>query len=143
MSAPVTNQDQMRPKIFSGSPKKNAAWRSSAKRNGGTRPGAVSTCQARNTATSTASCHTRRLRVEGLIAFHIGGGSGRELLAVALQHFFAQHVPDGLVQLDEARRDAHFGDVARAFEIDTELADGMRGRPGRKHDDAVAHRDRL
>ena len=41
--------------------------------------------------------------------------SGRcSCCAVALQHLVAQHGPDRLVQLDEARRRAHLGDVARA-----------------------------
>src|SRR5258706_12237612 len=126
MSALATNQFQMRPKILSGSPKKNAAWRSSANRNGGTRPGVVSRCQAMNTSTSRASCQARRLRWLGLMALHIA--SRRQLLPVALQHLFPQHVPDGLVQLDEARGDAHLGDVARAVQVDAGHAVGRQPR---------------
>ena len=59
MSALATNQAQMRPKIFSGSPKKNAAWRSFSNTNGGIRPGFVSTCQSTNTATSSADLPER------------------------------------------------------------------------------------
>src|SRR5512147_3291922 len=99
MSALVTNQAQMRPKITTGSPKKNAAWRSFSNTNGGTRPGVVSTCQAANTSTSTTSCQARRLPARGLSSCHmVVAPSGRELLAVALEDLLAQHAPDRVVQ---------------------------------------------
>src|SRR4051812_13240070 len=121
MSALATNQSQMRPKIFSGSPKKKAACRSSAKRKGGTRPGAVSTCHATKTSTSSVSCQARRLPRRGLMKRHMSLiRSGRELLLVALEDFLAQHVPDGFVQLDEARRRAHLGHVTRTLDVDAE-----------------------
>src|ERR1700712_2960801 len=127
MSWLTTNQSQTRPKIFSGSPKKNAAWLSSVNRKCGSRPGTVSRCQAPKTITSTASCHARRLRRLGLMKRHIvvRPPSCRELLPVAGENLFAQHVPDRLVQLDEARDGAHLGDVARPVEVDAELADRM------------------
>jgi hypothetical protein len=71
MSALPKNQAQMRAKITSGSPKKKAAWRSFSNTTGGIRPGFVSTCHRPNTATSTASCHSRRLPGRGLISFHM------------------------------------------------------------------------
>src|SRR5450631_1957365 len=107
MSCPVTNQAQMRAKILSGSPKKNAAWRSFSNMKLGSRPGVVSRCQTTKTTTSTPSCQTRRYFI------NVRGHSCRELLAIALQHLVAQHRPDRLMQFDEARRRPHFGDVAR------------------------------
>src|SRR5579864_917584 len=135
MSAWTKNQSQMRPKTFSGSPKKKAAWRSLSNMKLGSRPGAVSTYQTTRITTSSPSCQARRnfMRLR----------SCRQLLPIAGQHLFAQHRPDRLVQLDEARRRAHLGDVARPRQVDRELADRMRARPRRKADDAVAHRDRL
>src|SRR5690606_277145 len=122
MSALVTNQAQMRWKITSGSPKKKAAWRSLSNRKGGMSPGAVSACHTPNTTTSTPSCQTRRLRMFGLIRRHMVNVHLRsQLLPIALQHLFAQHVPDRLVQLDEARRGAHLGHVARAVKVDMEF----------------------
>src|SRR6187399_1718193 len=138
MSAPVTNQAHTRPKIFSGSPKKKAAWRSFSNRNGGSRPGAVSTCHSTKIATSRPSCQARRLPGRGLMNFHMA--SGGQLLLIALDDLVAQHRPDRLVQLDEARRGAHLGDVARALEVDAELADRVRARPGAQAHHAVAHR---
>ena len=64
-----------------------------------------------------------------------------QLLRIALEHFVAQHGPDLRVQFDEARMGAHLGHVARARQVDRELADRMRRRPGRQHHHAVAHRD--
>src|SRR4249919_3097647 len=111
MSALTTNQVQMRPKILTGSPKKNAAWRSFSNMKFGSRPGVVSRCQATNTATSRPACQTRKYFM----------ASCGELLAIAGEHFLAQHRPDRLVQLDEARRRAHLGDVARPRQVDREL----------------------
>src|SRR6476659_271235 len=133
MSALTTNQVQMRPKILTGSPKKNAAWRSLSNMKLGSRPGVVSRCQTTNTATSKPACHRRRYFI----------ASCRKLLPIAGEHLLAQDRPDRLVQLDEARRRAHLGDVARPRQVDRELADRMRRRAGREADDAVAHRDRL
>src|SRR6186713_660894 len=124
MSALVTNQAPMRPKIFSGSPKKNAAWLSFSNTNGGISPGFVSTCHSTNKTTSRPTCQTRRLRSFGFSDFHMGSrpvgavkehagvvvsGLGSELLPIALQDFLAQHRPDRLVQFDEARGRADFG----------------------------------
>src|SRR6187455_2812698 len=138
MSALPTNHCQMRPKIFSGSPKKNAAWRSLSNMKVGSRPGVVSRCQTTKTATRSPACQTRRY----LIA-QPGCSSCRQLLPVSGEHLFAQDAPDRLVQLDEARRRPHLGDVARARQVDLELADRMRAGPGRETDDPVAHGDRL
>src|SRR5512134_2169633 len=125
MSRSMMNQSQMRTKIRTGSPKKNAACRSFSNMNGGISPGFVIACQKRNTATRTSSCQSRRVRGAGFRWFHMRAGtgvSGRQLLLrVPLQDLFAQHVPDRLVQVDEAGRDAHLGDVARPREIDREL----------------------
>src|SRR3954467_6244947 len=121
MSALVKNQWPMRSKIFSGSPKKNAACGSFSNMNGGISPGLVSTCQTTKMSSSSPSCQTRRLRVFGLMAFHMT--SGRELLPVALQHLFTQGGPDRLVQLDETRRRAHLRHIARAHEVYREFAD--------------------
>src|SRR5664279_1925437 len=107
MSAWPKNHCQMRSKIFKGSPKKNAAWRSFSNMKFGNRPGVVSKYQTTKMTTSRASCQRRR-------NFMAAGRSCGELLPVAGEHLFAQHVPDCLVQLDEARRRANLGDVARA-----------------------------
>jgi hypothetical protein len=45
MSASTTNQVQMRPATLTGSPKKNAAWRSLSNITLGSSPGAVATYQ--------------------------------------------------------------------------------------------------
>ena len=137
MSALTTNQAQMRPKIFSGSPKKNAAWRSFSNMKLGSRPGVVSRCQTTKTATSSAGLPDPQVSHSAATSLmpRAAGGSP--------QHLFAQHRPDRPVQLDEARRRAHLGDVARPRQVDRELADRMRRRPGREADDAVAERDRL
>src|SRR5687768_15336623 len=116
MSALTTNQFQMRPKIFSGSPKKNAACWSFSNTNGGINPGFVSTCQRMKIVSSRLSCQNRRYFMDD------AGSSCRELLPVALEHLVAQHRPDGAMQLDEARRDPHLGHVARARQVDRELA---------------------
>ena len=71
MSAWVTNQAQMREKIFSGSPKKNAACLSFSNMNGGIRPGWVNTCHSKKMATSRPTCQTRRLEWLGLRCFHM------------------------------------------------------------------------
>ncbi len=71
MSASVTNQAQMRAKIFSGSPKKNAAWRSFSNMNGGISPGVVITCQNKNTASSRPTCHRRSVLGVGWMYFHM------------------------------------------------------------------------
>src|SRR5215217_7939321 len=123
MSALVKNQAPMRPKIFSGSPKKNAAWLSFSNTNGAISPGFVSTCHSTNSTTSRPTCQIRRLVELGFSAFHMAAPSGSELLPIALQDFLAQHRPDRLVQFDEARRRAHLGDVARPLQVDVELAD--------------------
>src|SRR5438067_11931619 len=145
MLASTMIQRRMRSRTLSGWPKKNAAWLSSENRKCGSRPGTVSTCQARNSSTRRTSCQARRLRRLGLIKRHVAFTASclRELLLVAGEHLFAQHVPDRLVQLDEARIGAHLGDVARAREVDAELADDARTRARGQDDDAVAHRDRL
>src|SRR5215213_7691485 len=134
MSWPVTNQPQMRPKILTGSPKKNAACLSFSNMKFGNRPGVVSRCQTRKTATSSPACQTR----SAFIARSARAASCRELLAIAGQHLLAKHRPDRPVQLDEARRGPHFRNVARTRKVDRELADRMRCRPGREADDAVA-----
>ena len=74
MSASVTNQTQMRSKIFSGSPKKNAAWRSFSNMKVGTRPGLVITCQNTNSSTRMPNCQKRSVAARGLIRFHMGFG---------------------------------------------------------------------
>src|SRR5450755_4449675 len=151
MSALPMNHCQMRPKIFTGSPKKNAAWRSFSNMKVGSRPGVVSRCQTTKTAASSATCQRRRYFMEPprlRLAprrcpprgrWPTWGGpaparsllrSCRELLAISGKHLFAQHRPDRLVQLDEARRRADLGDVARPLQVDRELADRMRPRPG-------------
>src|SRR5476649_596869 len=101
MSASTKNQWRIRSKIFSGSPKKNAAWLSSENRKCGTRPGTVRTCQSPKMSTSTTSCQTRSQRrlIPGWRA--MDSVRLRELLLVAGQDLVAQLVPDRLVQLDE------------------------------------------
>src|SRR5471032_3405533 len=119
MSASMKNQWRIRSKIFSGSPKKNAAWLSSENRKCGTSPGTVRRCHSPKMSTSTTSCQTRSQR--RLIWRAMASTRLRKLLLVAGQHLVAQLVPDRLVQFDEARRGAHLGDVARTLEVDAEL----------------------
>src|SRR5580765_4785294 len=138
MSAWPMNHCQIRSKIFSGSPKKNAAWRSFSNTKVGKRPGVVSRCQTTKTTTSSPTCQRRRYLMP-----RRPGSSCRKLLPGAGKHLLAQHVPDRLVQLHEARRRSHLGDVARPRQVDRELADRMRAWPGGEADDAVAHGDRL
>src|SRR6478672_4780264 len=121
MSAWPMNHCQIRSKIFSGSPKKKAAWRSFSNTKVGRRPGVVSRCQTMNTTASRPTCQTRRYFMTRRV-----WSSRRELLPVAGEHLLAQHVPDRLVQLDEARRRSHLGHVARPRQVDRELADRMR-----------------
>ena len=66
MSASVTNQSQMRASTFSGSPKKNAAWRSLSNMKFGSRPGVVITCQNANTAASRPACQRRTYLIVGV-----------------------------------------------------------------------------
>src|SRR3954464_13084083 len=143
MSPSMKNQWRMRSKIFSGWPKKNAAWLSSLKRKCGTSPGTVSTCQATKIPASTTSCQKRSQRRFTPGRRAMGSDRLGELLLVAGQHLFAQHVPDRLVQLHETRRGANLGHVARAGEIDAEFADRMRGGSRGQHHHAGAHRDGL
>src|SRR5512137_740647 len=131
MSWSVTNQSQMRTKILIGSPKKNAACRSFSNMSGGITPGVVMAHQKTKITTSTSACQNRRVPVRGRMNFHM---SGRQLLLrVALQDFLAHHVPDRLVQFDEARGYADLGHVTRPRQVDQELADRMGRRPGRQH----------
>ena len=64
-------------------------------------------------------------------------------LHVALHHFVLQSVPDLAMELDEPRRQTNLRDIARAWKIDRVLADRVRLRARRKHDDAVGKRDSL
>ena len=104
------NQFQMRARILTGSPKKNAACRSFSNMNGGISPGLVITYQndehrdqhqhlpepQRFLAGSERVPHRHRGRRRR--------SGGQLLLRIALQHLIAQHVPDRLVQVDEARQ---------------------------------------
>src|SRR5689334_23338818 len=105
-----------------GRPKKNAirfAYASS------TTPGVVRPYQTTNATARIATCHSasrpRPTRASPLA------------LRIALQHFGFQHVPDGFVQLDEARRQANLRDIARPRQVDGEFTDRMRRRAGRQH----------
>src|SRR3989339_1238925 len=102
MSASATNQAQMRSATLSGSPKKKAAWLSLSNIIGGIRPGTVITCQKANSASSRPTCHNHKLPPRGLMKFHMASGRF-QLLLVTLEHLFAQHLPDGPVQLQKAR----------------------------------------
>src|SRR5690606_34236716 len=128
-------------KIFSGSPKKNAAWRSLSNMKVGTRPGLVMTCQNANSSASRLSCHTHRLPARGLMKFHMSSGDLLQLLLVALEDLVAQHGPDGGVQFKEARCGLDLGDVARAWHVDGEVAHDVAGRPRRHDHHAVAQGD--
>src|SRR5262252_9416956 len=110
MSRVVKNQAQMRASTRDGSPKKNAACRSFSNRNGGMRPGLVSTCQMTKTSASTSACQRIRFFELGLIACHMS--IRLRLLRVSLEHFVAQDIPDRPVQLDELRQYAYFGNIA-------------------------------
>src|SRR6201991_3240481 len=136
MAPLVKNHATMREKILTGSPKKNAACWSFSNMIGGISPGSVLTCQSTKIAISRPACQRRRCFMNVL-------WSSSELLLIALEHLFAQHAPDRLVQFDESRRHAHLGHVTRAREVDREFADRMRGGAGAQANHAVAHRDRL
>src|SRR4030095_3918153 len=150
MSRSTTNQFQIRARILTGSPKKNFASFSLLKKMGGTSPGLVMTYQTTKSTTRTPACQIRRFRALGRIAFQIvirapavSPSCGPLLLRVALEHFLPQHVPYSLVQFDKARSDAHLGNITRPWQVDREFADRVGCGSGRKHDDAIAERDRL
>src|SRR6202008_3680001 len=98
---PVANHSQIRWKTFTGSPKKNAALFGSSKYSGGRSVGLVAIYQKRSSAAASSACQSRSALVE-------------LLPGIALQHLLLHRMPDQRVQLDEARRQADLGDVARA-----------------------------
>ena len=119
MSASSTNQAHTRANTFSGSPKKNAAWRSLSNMKGGNKPGAVSKCQSAKSDSSKASCHRRRY-----FRWAVFMASGRlQLLRIAFQHFVAQHGPNGTVQFNKAGRCFDLGHVTRAWQVDVKFTD--------------------
>src|SRR5688572_31049603 len=126
---PEENQSTMRPATLSGSPKKKAALFGSSKYSGGSSVGLVRTYQATSSAANSANCQMRSALLP--------------LTGIALQHFFLHRTPDQAVQLDEARRQADLGHVARPRQVDDELADRVRFRAGGHHHHAVGERDRL
>src|SRR5690242_20328067 len=62
---------------------------------------------------------------------------------IGLEHLRSQRGPDAAVQLEEARREADFRDVARPWQVDGELPDGARPRTRREEHDAIRERDRF
>src|SRR5471032_115499 len=129
--SPVQNQSKIAQKILIGSPKKNAAWLSRSKNNGGTMPGVVKTCHSNTSPANTANCRLRS-RI-----------SGDLLLLIVLQHFFLHGAPDLLMEVEEGGRHADLGHVAWPGKVDPEVADRMRAGSGRKNHDAIRERDRL
>src|SRR5471032_2604954 len=129
--SPVQNQSTMAQRILIGSPKKNAAWLSRSKKNGGTIPGVVKACHNSTSPAKTANCRLRN-RI-----------SGDLLLLIGLQHFFLHGAPDLLVKVEEGRRHADLGHVARPGKVDLEVADWTRTGPGGEDQDAIGKRDRL
>ena len=117
---------------------------------GGTRPGVVIRCQKANNASSRPSCHRRRFFVFG---FERPAGDRLrppELTppspAVAARSPSAPRraaPPRSPCAARRTRRGAHLGHVARAFEVDVELADRVRAGPARQHRPRVAHRNRF
>ena len=71
MSPLTTNQAQTRPKIFSGSPKKNAACWSFSNTSGGIKPGLVVTCHNTKISTSRPSCQNLKFLWLGLMKRHM------------------------------------------------------------------------
>src|ERR1041384_2200315 len=103
----------MRPRTFSGSPKKNAARLGSSKYRGGSSVGLVPTCQTAKTAASNSSCQSRR----SLLLF---------LLLITLEHFRLHRAPNLRVQLEIARHETDLGHVAGPRQIDLVFADRSR-----------------
>src|SRR5829696_2796157 len=108
---PELNHTQMRSSTSSGSPKKNAALCGLSKYIGGSSVGLVATYQNSSSAANSATCQKRKA-----LMF---------LPGIALEHFGLHRAPDQRVQLDEARREADLGHIARPRQIDLELADRM------------------
>src|SRR5215467_2112409 len=98
--SPELNQPAIRPSTLSGSPNRKAARFGSLNQNGGTMPGTASTCQSRNSPSSSSNCQTR----SALVLL---------LLRIAFQHLGFHRAPNLPVQIDEARRESNLGDVAR------------------------------
>src|SRR5476649_469540 len=129
--SPVQNQSTMAQRILIGSPKKNAAWLSRSKKNGGTIPGVVKACHNSTSPAKTANCRLRN-RI-----------SGDLLLLIGLQHFFLHGAPDLPMEIEEGRRHADLRHVTRPGKVDPEVADRMRARSGGKDHDTIGERDRL
>src|SRR2546423_707017 len=110
---PEVNQSQVRSNTFNGSPKKNAALFGSSKYSGGSSVGLVATCKKSTKPTKISACHSRSHLLE-------------LLLGIALEHLVLHRLPDQGMQLDEARRHADLGDIARPRQVDREFADRMR-----------------
>src|SRR5436190_5100412 len=127
---PEANQSQVRSKTLNGSPKKNAALFGSSKYSGGKSVGLVATYQKARKAMNSPNCQRRSALLE-------------LLLGIALEHFILHGAPDQGMQLDEARREADLGDVARPRQIDGEFADRMRLGSCREHHHPVGKRNGL
>src|SRR5437762_13421101 len=99
------NQREAFPSTVSGVPKKN----------GGSTPVRVSTCQTQKSAASSSTRPTSSRSVP-------------LALCISREDLRLEQFPDLAVQLEEPGRQAHFRHVARPGEIDGELADGARLR---------------
>src|SRR5512142_2377264 len=100
---PEENHSQTRRATFCGSPKKKAALLGSSKYSGGRSVGLVPTYHTPSTAASSTSCQTRMRLMP--------------LARIALENLLLHRVPDERMQLDEARRQPHFGHVARTRQV--------------------------
>src|SRR5215207_1551846 len=121
---PVVNQVTSRLATPSGSPKKNGDSHSSV----------VSSHQRKmppKRSSSREATITPRLR------------GSRASTRITLQDLPPQHLPDRGVQLQEPLRHADLSDLAGPLQVDLELCDGVRRRPGGEHDHPVGQRDRL
>src|SRR5207245_10646731 len=86
------------------------------------------------TASSTGKARNRRRPLPALLSL---------LPGIAFEHLFLHRAPDFRVNFDEARRQADFGDIARARQVDRIVSDRMRHRARGKDHYPVGQRNRL
>src|SRR2546425_4987741 len=86
------------------------------------------------TASSTWKARNRRRPLPALLSL---------LPGIAFEHLFLHRAPDFRVNFYEARRQADFGDIARARQVDRIVSDRMRRRTRGKDHYPVGQRNRL
>src|SRR5262249_945080 len=113
-------------------------------KNGSRTPSDTSVCHNASSAAPSASCDARTSARDEVSPLS-PPASATEALAgtTAPDHLFAQHGPDGAIQIDERRRGPQLHEIARASERDVMLRDHMGAGAGRQDHDLVGERDRF